>query len=49
MATMDKAANACDTNYTSVAKIAKRYLGRAGVPMEDAHARLRELAGEYRG
>jgi amidase len=44
-----KPPNVCDTNYTSVAKIAKSYLGRAGAPMEDAHARLRELAGEYRG
>ena len=42
-------ANVCDTNYTSVAKVAKRYLGRSGVPMDGAHARLRELAGEYRG
>jgi amidase len=42
-------ANVCDTNYTSVAKVAKRYLGRSGVPMGGAHARLRELAGEYRG
>jgi hypothetical protein len=31
-----------------VAKIAKRYLGRSGV-MDGAYARLRELAGEYRG
>jgi len=42
-------ANVCDTNYTSVAKVAKRYLGRSGGPMDGAHARLRELAGEYRG
>jgi amidase len=41
-------ANVCDTNYTSVAKVAKRYLGRSAV-MDGAHARLRELAGEYRG
>jgi len=27
---------------------AKRYLGAPG-PMDGAHARLRELAGEYRG
>ena len=39
----------CDTNYTSVAKVAKRYLGRSGVPMDGAHDRLRGLAGEYRG
>jgi hypothetical protein len=44
-------ANVCDTNYTSVAKIAKRYLGlgSAGAAMVGAHARLRELAAEYRG
>jgi hypothetical protein len=41
-------ANVCDTNYTSIAKMAKRYLGAPG-PMDGAHARLRELAGEYRG
>jgi hypothetical protein len=41
-------ANVCDTNYTSIAKMAKRYLGAPG-PMDAAHARLRELAGEYRG
>jgi len=46
-------ANVCDTNYTSIAKMAKRYLapgGAAGLgPMDGAHARLRDLAGEYRG
>jgi len=36
----------CDTNYTSIAKMPKRYLG--GAVMEGAHARLRDLAGEYR-
>ena len=40
-------ANVCDTNYTSIAKMAKRYLGRGGT-MNGAHARLRDLAGEYR-
>ena len=40
-------ANVCDTNYTSIAKMAKRYLG-AGAAMDGAHARLRDLAGEYR-
>ena len=40
-------ANVCDTNYTSMAKMAKRYLGGGG-PMNGAHARLRDLAGEYR-
>ena len=34
-------------NYTSIAKMARRYLAPAGV-MDDAHARLRDLAGEYR-
>src|SRR5713226_8802853 len=38
-------ANVCDTNYTSIAKMAKRYLVAAD-PMDGAHARLRELAGE---
>jgi acetamidase/formamidase len=49
-------ANVCDTNYTSIAKMAKRYLGAAGPggaagsagPMDGTHARLRELAGGYR-
>ena len=40
-------ANVCDTNYTSIAKMPKRYL-TPGV-MQDAHARLRDLADEYRG
>jgi DNA-binding protein Fis len=42
-------ANVCDTNYTSIAKMPKRYLGLSSGVMRDAHARLRELAGEYRG
>ena len=41
-------ANVCDTNYTSIAKMPKRYLGAGGV-MQDAHARLRALADEYGG
>jgi hypothetical protein len=42
-------ANVCDINYTSIAKMAKRYLGsRADGPMDGAHARLRDLAAEYR-
>jgi DNA-binding protein Fis len=41
-------ANVCDTNYTSIAKMAKRYLGPRA-PMEDTHDRLRDLAREYRG
>jgi acetamidase/formamidase len=36
-------ANVCDPNYTSVAKMAKRYLPRA-TPMDGAHDRLRELS-----
>jgi len=40
-------ANVCDTNYTSVAKIAKRYLPGAD-PMAGTHARLSELARAYR-
>jgi hypothetical protein len=31
----------------SIAKMAKRYLA-PGAPMDGAHARLRDLAGEYR-
>ena len=42
-------ANVCDTNYTSIAKMPKRYLAARGRRvMDGAHARLRELAGEYR-
>jgi acetamidase/formamidase len=41
-------ANVCDANYTSIAKMPKRYLGGDGV-MGGAHTRLRDLAGEYRG
>jgi amidase len=41
-------ANVCDTNYTSIAKVAKQYLA-AVPPMGGAHVRLRELASEYLG
>ncbi|MGH3303822.1 MAG: acetamidase/formamidase family protein [Streptosporangiaceae bacterium] len=42
-------ANVVDTNYTSVAKLAKSYLpGRAEV-MRGSHQRLREVAWTYRG
>jgi acetamidase/formamidase len=41
-------ANVCDPNYTSLAKIPKRYLP-ASDAMGGAHKRLRELAGRYRG
>src|SRR5579872_6167775 len=36
-------ANVCDTNYTSLAKMPKRYLGSGDV-MSGMHARLRDLA-----
>lgn len=39
--------NVCDTNYTMVAKVAKSYLNSPEV-YEGAHARLRELAAQYR-
>jgi amidase len=43
-------ANVCDTNYTSIAKMPKRYLPRSSAtPMEGTHARLRNLASEYCG
>jgi acetamidase/formamidase len=41
-------ANVCDPNYTSVAKMPKRYLPRTAA-MDDAHARLADLATAYRG
>ncbi len=41
-------ANVCDTNYTSLARMAKRYLPRAD-PMDGGHTRLRDLATQYRG
>jgi acetamidase/formamidase len=40
-------ANVCDTNYTSVAKVRKRFLPRAERPGYDIHPRLRQQAGEY--
>jgi acetamidase/formamidase len=40
-------ANVVDTNYTSVAKIAKQYLPPFGA-MRDSHARLAEVARGYR-
>jgi acetamidase/formamidase len=41
-------ANVCDTNYTSLVKLPKRYLPQS-VPavMDGAHSRLRELAAGY--
>jgi acetamidase/formamidase len=41
-------ANVCDPNYTSVVKMAKRYLPAADA-MDSAHARLSALADAYRG
>ncbi len=41
-------ANVCDPNYTSLAKLPKRYLP-AIAAMGGAHARLRGLAGQYLG
>jgi acetamidase/formamidase len=41
-------ANVCDPNYTSLAKMPKRYLPGADV-MGGAHSRLRDLAAQYRG
>jgi hypothetical protein len=41
-------ANVCDPNYTSLAKIGKRYLP-ARDPMDGAHSRLTALAAAYRG
>ena len=40
-------ANVCDTNYTSIAKMAKRYLASVH-PMDGTHACLRDLAADYR-
>jgi len=40
-------ANVVDVNYTSIAKMPKRYLPGAAV-MDATHATLRELAAEYR-
>jgi hypothetical protein len=41
-------ANVCDTNYTSIVKMPKRYLPRS-VAMDGTHDRLRELAANYGG
>jgi acetamidase/formamidase len=41
-------ANVVDTNYTSVAKVAKRYLP-TGPVFDDVHSRLRALARHYLG
>jgi amidase len=41
-------ANVVDVNYTSVAKMPKRYLPATGV-MGETHTRLRALAAGYSG
>ena len=41
------AGNVVDTNYTMVAKLAKRYLGSDAVVGDGVHARLRETAAAY--
>lgn len=40
-------ANVCDTNYTSVAKVQKGYMG-GSEPYRGTHRRLREVANAYR-
>jgi acetamidase/formamidase len=41
------AGNVVDTNYTMVAKLAKRYLGSDAVVGDGVHARLKETAATY--
>jgi acetamidase/formamidase len=41
------AGNVVDTNYTMVAKLAKRYLGTDATVADGLHARLRETAADY--
>ena len=41
------AGNVVDTNYTMVAKLAKRYLGGDAVVGDGVHDRLRETAAAY--
>jgi acetamidase/formamidase len=41
-------ANVCDTNYTCVARLPKRYLPSSD-PMDGAHTRLRDLSAAYTG
>jgi acetamidase/formamidase len=42
-------ANVCDTNYTSVAKVAKQFLPSVRSPYRDTHERLRAVAAAYTG
>ena len=41
------AGNVVDTNYTMVAKLAKRYLGSGAVVADGVHDRLRQTAAAY--
>ncbi len=41
------AGNVVDTNYTMVAKLAKRHLGSAAVVADGMHDRLRDTAAAY--
>jgi amidase len=41
------AGNVVDTNYTMVAKLAKRYLGGSAVVADGVHDRLRQTAADY--
>lgn len=41
-------ANVCDVNYTSIAKIAKQWLPQRAGALSEVHARLREVARQYR-
>jgi hypothetical protein len=36
-----------DTNYTMLAKLAKKYLGSGAVAGDGVHSRLRETAAAY--
>lgn len=40
-------ANVCDVNYTSVAKIAKRWLPGRGGPLAEVHTRLHDIGQRY--
>jgi len=41
------AGNVVDANYTMVAELAKRFLGRDAVVADGVHDQLREIAAEY--
>ncbi|WP_276974040.1 acetamidase/formamidase family protein [Ferrimicrobium acidiphilum] len=40
-------ANVCDTNYTSVAKVNRQYLGDISAPYGSAHQHARQVAADY--